>query len=79
MKKKKRKKNNFILRIIKSGNALASICGNIIKTGIIFHICKKRFGVIGILEDERLLPDIRLIFSSYQSSSLDGTCRNPRT
>jgi hypothetical protein len=53
--------------IIKSGNTLASVCGNIIKMEIIFHICKKRFGAIGILEDERFLPDTRLIFSSFIS------------
>jgi len=65
--------------IMKSDNTLASICGNIIKTEIIFHICKKRFDAIGILENEHFLSDIRLIFSSYQSSPLDGTCRNLRT
>lgn len=56
---------------------MASVCGNTIDTEIIFYICKKCLGAIGILEDERFLPDIRLIFSSYQSSSLDGTRRNP--
>lgn len=65
--------------IIKSDHTLASIYGNMIEREIIFYICKKCFGAIGILEDERFLADIRLIFSSYQSSSLDGTRRNLRT
>lgn len=50
---------------IKSGNALASICSNIIKMKIIFHICKKRLGAIKTLEDERFLPDILALSSLH--------------
>lgn len=60
---------------MRSDGTLAPICRNATKTKIIFHICKKRFSAIGILEDGRFVGD-----SPYLSLiSVLVFRRNPRT